>query len=314
MLVPTFVGALLYPPLVWYFERFDLHLVFAVVLSLIAIYKVLPGLPPREAETPGLRRLAIFRAVMARVAVGVVLMSLLALFFFNRYVYKGFGLQVEIFRRGSDEFRLVALTFDDGPNPEYTIPILDILCDEEVPATFFLIGSEVLKYPDIARRIVDAGHEVGNHTHTHRNMFGLPAGPMQHEIDEAEKAIEAATGVRPTLFRPPRGLYDSRLVEMLRERRYTLALWSVSSRDWAEVTEASMVQRLTRIVRNGDVILFHDGGSLVSSQGGDRTNTVSALPRLIANLRQRGFSFVTLSDLILISGLTGHDADLNGGE
>jgi len=125
-LVPTVAGGILYPPLVWRFERFDLHLILAAVLALICIHEALPALP-RPADDRGVPntrdtsvRPALFRAVMPRMATTLLVIGLAAAILLNRYVYRGFGMGVEIFRRGSNEFSLVALTFDDGPNPEYT--------------------------------------------------------------------------------------------------------------------------------------------------------------------------------------------------
>ncbi len=250
-------------------------------------------------------RLTVVRAVMSRVGIGVAVIGAAAVILLNRYVYRGFGMNVEIFRRGSTEFSLVALTFDDGPNPEYTPLVLDVLRDEGIRATFFLVGREVERYPEIARRIVEEGHEIGSHTYSHRNMMGLPAHTMIQEIVRAEGAIREACQETPRLFRPPRGLYDERLMEELQSRGYAVALWSISSMDWAEMPERSMVRRLTKVVRNGDVLLFHDSGGIVASRGGSRVNTVQSLPKIIRNLRGRGFGFATVSQLMLLSGLAG---------
>ncbi len=318
-LVPTVVGGIVYPPLVWWFERFDLHLILAAVLSLICIYEALPSLAGQSdrqgthnTRDPALK-LSAFRAVMARAGTGLLVIGLVAAILLNRYVYRGFGMGAEIFRRGSHEFNLVALTFDDGPNPEYTPFILDTLKAEGVHATFFLVGEEVERYPDLARRIVEEGHEIGSHTHSHRNMMGLPSHLMKQEIVRAENAIIEACGEPPRLFRPPRGLYDERLIDQLCERRYALALWSISSMDWTEASQASMISRLSRIVRNGDVILFHDSGGIVVNTGGSRTNTVLALPHVIRNLKDRGFAFVTVSQMMFMSGLAGDEQTYGGG-
>ena len=319
-LVPTIAGGIVYPPLVWQFERFDLHLILAAVLALICIYEALPALPrhlggrgTRNLRDPSTRP-ALLKAVIARVGTALLIVGLVAGILLNRHVYRGFGMGVEIFRRGSNEFSLVALTFDDGPNPEYTPLILDTLKAKGIHATFFLVGEEVERYPDLARRIVEEGHEVGSHTYSHRNMMGLQADLVRQEIIRAEDAITRACGEPPRLFRPPRGLYDGRLVEQLRERRYALALWSISSMDWAETSEASMVHRLSRIVRNGDVVLFHDSGGIIANDGGSRINTVRALPHVIDRLRDRGFAFVTVSQLMFVSGLAEDEPPENGGE
>lgn len=314
-LTSTTIGGILYPPLVWLFERFDLHLILAAVLSLICIYEALPGFPEaedgRDCSPPDSRdpqvKLAVFRAIMSRVSVAALVVGIVAVILLNRYVYRGYGMNVEIFRRGSAEFRLIALTFDDGPNPEYTPLILDTLRAEGIHATFFLVGREVEQYPELARRIAEEGHEIGSHTYSHKNMMGLATHSMQQEIARAEDAIARVCGEAPRLFRPPRGLYDERLLEALRVRGYAMALWSISSMDWTEASQSSMVHRLTRVVRNGDVILFHDNGGIVGNRGGSRTNTVHALPKVIHSLRNRGFGFATVSQLMFISGLAGEE-------
>lgn len=312
-LMSTTVGGILYPPLVWWFERFDLHLILAAVLSLICIYEALPRFPDalrdrraRAGCDPEVR-LGMLKAIMSRVGTAALVIGVAALILLNRHVYRGFGADAGIFRRGSVEFSLVALTFDDGPNPEYTPAILDALRDAGIHTTFFLVGEEVERYPDLARRIVEEGHEVGSHTYSHRNMMGLGPPHMEDEIVWAEEAIARACGEPPRLFRPPRGLYDERLIQALRARGYAMALWSISSMDWTEASEASMVHRLSRIVRNGDVILFHDSGGIVAGSGGSRINTVRALPHVISNLKDRGFGFATVSQLMFISGLAGEE-------
>ncbi len=312
-LTSTTVGGILYPPLVWWFERFDLHLILAAVLSVICIYEALPGFPDAagdrrasDARDPAVR-LAVFKAIVLRLCTATLVIGVAALILLNRYVYRGFGANVGIFRRGSAEFRLVALTFDDGPNPEYTPAILDALCDAGIHATFFLVGEEVERYPDLAKRIAEEGHEVGSHTYSHRNMMGLAAHHMEDEIVRAEEAIAHACGEPPRLFRPPRGLYDERLLEALRVHGYVMALWSISSMDWTEAPQSSMINRLTGVARNGDIILFHDSGGLAANRGGSRANTVQALPRVIRNLRERGFGFATVSQLMFISGLAGEE-------
>jgi hypothetical protein len=163
-LMSTTVGGILYPPLVWWFERFDLHLILAAVLSLICIYEALPRFPDalrdrraRAGCDPEVR-LGMLKAIMSRVGTAALVIGVAALILLNRHVYRGFGADAGIFRRGSVEFSLVALTFDDGPNPEYTPAILDALRDAGIHTTFFLVGEEVERYPDLARRIVEEGH------------------------------------------------------------------------------------------------------------------------------------------------------------
>jgi peptidoglycan/xylan/chitin deacetylase (PgdA/CDA1 family) len=241
---------------------------------------------------------------VARVVLAAILVVTLAGFYYlNRYVYHGLGLHVDVVRAGSSDFRVVALTFDDGPTP-YTSAILDILRDRNVPATFFVVGRQVELFPELARRIVEEGHLIGNHTYTHRNLLGLPAAAVYAEIVRAEEAIVRITGVQPRYLRPPRGLYSRAVLDLAERRGYTLVLWSRSSHDWAEVSVADVAANIVRSCRPGDILLFHDGGDLFRASGGSRRNTVLALPQIIDALRARGYHFVTVRELLILRGLT----------
>lgn len=242
--------------------------------------------------------------LLTRMAFAVMVMGIMILLFFNKYVYRGFGVQTDIIRKGPQNLNYVAITFDDGPNPVYTPYILDILEEYNVPATFFLIGKNAEQYPDIARRIVEEGHSIGNHTYSHKSLIPLSAHATYAQIKKAEKAIEDATGVRPTLFRPPRGVYSSYAMELMRNERYTMVLWDVSSEDWAELPPKKIVSNIVKRVKPGSIILLHDSGDLVTFNGGNRSATVHALPLIIDNLRAKGYDFVTIDQMIVLSELT----------
>lgn len=235
--------------------------------------------------------------------VGLGVLSFIAVFFFNKYVYKGFGLQKDIIRHGPRNLNYAALTFDDGPDPIYTPEILDILKAKDVKATFFLIGKNVVDYPEVAKRIVEEGHNIGSHTYSHRSLIPLTSKATNYEIKIAEKAIEEFTGVRPTLFRPPRGVYSSYARKLLKEERYTMALWDISAVDWAELSPHEIVANVVNKVQPGSIILMHDSGDLIKYRGGNRTSTVKALPEIIDKLRAQGYEFVTVDQMILLSEL-----------
>jgi peptidoglycan-N-acetylglucosamine deacetylase len=214
------------------------------------------------------------------------------------YEYHGFGLQEGVFRHGTAESsRVAALTFDDGPSAAYTPAILDILASKNVKATFFLTGQMAAAYPDIARRVADEGHEVGNHTYSHVNMIFLKAEALADEIDRGHRAVLDATGVKPVLFRPPRGLFNNTVRQALLARGYRIILWSVSAADWSALSAPLIAWRVRHFVRPGAVILFHDGGALVKNTGGKRDKTVAVLPGLIDYLRKRGYTLVTAGEL-----------------
>jgi len=229
-------------------------------------------------------------------ALGVA--SLFVLLWF--YVYYGFGYQPDIYRVGNRASNKVAITFDDGPSMEFTPAILDILAEYNVPATFFMVGSHVEKYPEIARRIVEEGHAVGNHTHNHRNLPTLSTVDLQKELMEATAVITEVTGEYPRFVRPPRGMYDDRFRRMAKLMGQEIVLWSISTRDWRYGVTASYIERLVESkVRGGDIILFHDSGALLRNEGGDRRATVMALPKVIEIIRAKGLEIVPLAELLL---------------
>lgn len=217
----------------------------------------------------------------------------------NFYVYHGFGFQPDIFRHGKRSSHIVALTFDDGPSPLYTPQILDILDRYEVKATFFLVGSHVDKYPEIARRIVDSGHELGNHTQSHRNVPTLGQLTLHNEIINASAAIFHHTGSYPSYVRPPRGMYDDRFRRLAWLLGQDIVLWSLSGRDWQPgVTSRAIVENVVPKAKGGEILLFHDSGALIKDEGGDRSATIRALPLVIEGLRAKGLSIVPLSELL----------------
>ena len=242
---------------------------------------------------------------LRRLAYVLAVFLLVFAFFLNRYVYRGFGMQVELFRKGPPDAHVVALTFDDGPDPRFTPAILKTLAEEDVQATFFMVGKHVEKYPQLAQQVAAAGHEIGNHTYNHVNLLQAPPERMIAEIEQGEEAIFNATHQRPSLFRPPRGLYEARLMEITKERGYTIILWSLSSKDWLEMRPLDISQTIMQNVSPGEIILFHDSGNLIRAEGGDRLPTVRSLKTIIRDLKKEGYDFVTVTELLILSGLSG---------
>lgn len=218
----------------------------------------------------------------------------------NYYEYHGFGPQEGILRHGPDEM-VVALTFDDGPSPEYTPLVLDALKERGVRATFFLVGKHVEKYPDIARRIVEEGHEVGNHTYSHRDLVPSSRRRLLSEIRRTQKAIAETTGVWPTLFRPPRGIYSEAVRQVVVGMGFRLVLWSVSGMDWAGIPARVIARRVVRQVKPGSIILLHDSGALIRSEGHSRMNTARAVPEIVDRLIAEGYRFVTIGEMLALA-------------
>ena len=260
---------------------------------------------PKTAPSGTAARPPLWRQQIRRLAYMLAALLLFSAFFLNRYVYRGLGMQVEIFRKGPPEAKVVALTFDDGPDPRFTPEILEILAEEEVKATFFMVGKHVDRYPYLARKIMAAGHEIGNHTYNHANLFQALPAHITAEIERGEEAIFKATGQRPSLFRPPRGLCEAKLLEETKDRGYTVVLWSLSSNDWLEMRPVDISRRILQNVTPGDIILFHDSGNIIRAEGGERLPTVRSLKTVLTGLKKEGYDFVTVTELLVLSGLSG---------
>ncbi len=292
----------------WLIRGSDLFLIFGALVWLMLLYSDLDRVERQVRQFLG--RSAgnlIFRRRIRRILAVSALAAIFVLFFLNRYVYHGFGLHPQVFRQGNPGLNYVAITFDDGPHPRWTAQILDILHDRDVRATFFVVGKHVDRYPEVLRRILDEGHEVGSHTYYHTNLLNAGEATVVRELALTEGALERAADFVPRLFRPPRGLYNSVVLEAAHGRGYTMALWSVSSTDWMGTSAARMVRLMGGSVGGGDVLLFHDSGDFFTAAGADRSNTVEALGRLIDVLHERGYRFVTVTELMVMSLLVEGD-------
>lgn len=181
---------------------------------------------------------------------------------------------------------LVALTFDDGPDTRYTPQILDVLAQARVPATFFVLGKQAKRYPDLLRREVSQGMFIGDHTWDHSVLKGKPVNFITDQLTRTRNEL-AGLGVTPGIFRPPYGSFDATTVNISSSLGMRTVIWSIDTFDWKKPGVPVIVARVLSSVRPGSVILMHDGG-------GDRTQTVEALRILIAELRARGYSFVTV--------------------
>jgi polysaccharide deacetylase family sporulation protein PdaB len=189
--------------------------------------------------------------------------------------------------------KLIALTFDDGPNPAYTPQILDILNQYQAKATFFVLGKRVQKYPKIAIREVNEGHEIANHTFDHHFLKNVSPEKLKEEIRQTQDIIFDITEQLPNVFRPPGGFYDDALIDLAKEDHFTVVMWSwyQDTRDWKRPGVAKIVETVLSNVHNGDIILFHD-------LEGDCSQTVEALRIIVPELKNQGYEFVTVSDLM----------------
>ncbi|GAA3040998.1 polysaccharide deacetylase family protein [Kitasatospora albolonga] len=186
----------------------------------------------------------------------------------------------------------VALTFDDGPHPEHTPRVLELLGGYGIRAAFFCIGLHALAHPELVRRIVAEGHVLGNHTWSHAYLPDLGPAGLRHQLGSTGEALAEASGAGlPTLMRPPYGGRSPELMERVAELGLTTVLWDVETNDWARPGAEVIADRVLRQVRPGSVVLMHDGG-------GDRSQTVAALPLVVDGLRRRGYRFVTPDELL----------------
>jgi len=192
----------------------------------------------------------------------------------------------------------IALTFDDGPSPEWTPKILDELKKANIKATFFMIGHHVREYPEIARRVVDEGHVIGNHGFAHSVILYYTPAEVEEEIKYTEHVIREITGQTTDIFRPPKAWLRKAIKEKINAMGYKVVLWSLNSKDWVTFNYKYMVKYLSLRVRNGDILLFHDSGNVLSREGGNRMQTVKAIPLLAETLRKKGFEFVSIEELI----------------
>jgi peptidoglycan/xylan/chitin deacetylase (PgdA/CDA1 family) len=191
---------------------------------------------------------------------------------------------------GSHQRREIALTFDDGPGPA-TLGVLAILRRARVPATFFEIGRSARAYPAIARRVVAAGMAIGDHTESHALLPRLSAAGQQVEIAAAARDIQRLGAPYPRLFRPPYGGFDAVTLALLRAAGMLMVLWAVDSKDFTRPGAKRIIYTAVSGARPGAVILFHDGG-------GDRSQTLAAVPQIIAALRARGYALRTVPELL----------------
>lgn len=187
--------------------------------------------------------------------------------------------------------KVVALTFDDGPWPKTTEQVLDILKEHEIKATFFFVGQHMKTYPKIAKKVADAGHALGNHTEHHYTHTLDPQTAAQ-EIESTSKLIFETTGIKTKLFRPPGGNLESGLADYAASKGYGIMMWSSDSEDYY-VSTPVLIDNVLKSVTPGGIVLFHDGG-------GDRRNTVEALPQIITTLKAQGYRFVTVPELLEI--------------
>ena len=195
--------------------------------------------------------------------------------------------------------RVLSITFDCAWGTEHTDAILEALAAENVRATFFMVEFWAEKYPEYVKKIADAGHEIGTHSATHSYMSKLSADAIAAELRTSSEAIESVTGKQVELFRPPYGDYNDTLIDTAAAEGYFSIQWDVDSLDWKDLSANEIASRITGKAKEGSIILCHNNG----------LHTAEALPVVLATLKNRGYSFVPVGELILRENFT---IDTNG--
>ena len=186
------------------------------------------------------------------------------------------------------ENKKIAISFDAAWGDQFTDDILDILDEYKIKTTFFLVAFWIDKYPDMAKKIHERGHEIGNHSTTHPHMSKLSKEQIVNELKTTGDKIAAITGKQPVVFRPPFGDYNNLLIETAEELGYSTIQWDLDSLDWKEMGIQPVVDRITRNVKKGSIILFHNNAKYVSD----------FLPLVLDKLQSQGYKIVPISDLI----------------
>jgi peptidoglycan/xylan/chitin deacetylase (PgdA/CDA1 family) len=192
--------------------------------------------------------------------------------------------------------KFLALSFDDGPSPRNTPRLLDLLARYQAQATFFLVGRRVNAFPEIARELISARHEIGNHGYHHVPLLLLPDPWIGRELDRTTDAIQAATGRKPEYFRPPMGWFNARVLRMAAERGYRPVLGDIHPEDSRQPGAARLVRRIRGRLAPGSILMLHDGGWRVSA---DRSQTIEVVEILLGELLpELGYEFGSVGQLI----------------
>ncbi|WP_082232585.1 polysaccharide deacetylase family protein [Halobacillus massiliensis] len=207
----------------------------------------------------------------------------------SRYFYENKGTAIWDVATPS---KSIAITFDDGPS-DYTPQILEVLDQYNAKATFFVVGTRAKENPEILKQTSLAGHEIANHTYDHGTLKGVTSKVIQHDLNKANEVIKGITNKEAQLFRPPGGYYNDRIVETADQEGFKVVMWSwhQDTYDWKRPGADKIAAKVLSNARNGDVILFHDGG-------GNRSQTVMALKQILPELQKQGYKFVTVSELL----------------
>jgi len=221
----------------------------------------------------------------------IIVMAVVSVSVFHFPVAIGVNRQLPIYSVDTSE-KKVAISFDASWGNEHTKPILEILKEHQVKATFFLVSLWVDKYPDDVAEIAKNGHEIGNHSSTHPDMAKLSEEQMKEELSDLAGKVEKITGSRPVLFRSPFGSYNNNVIETCEKEGYHVIQWDVDSLDWKNISTNQIVERVTRNVKPGSIVLFHNNAEHVEEY----------LPIILDRLQEDGYKIVPVGEIIYQKG------------
>lgn len=200
---------------------------------------------------------------------------------------------IKVHRSGDETQRLVALTFDDGPESELTPQILDILDEYNIKATFFVIGQNAARHTDVLKDIYDRGHEIGNHSWSHKYLPKISKASKKNEILKTEELLVDILGEHTPIFRPPYGAVKAQDKELINSLGYKIVNWSVDTKDWAGTSGEQIMKYVKQQLKPGGIILMHNSGNIKIVK-----NTIDTLPTIIDWIIEQGYEFVTVTEIL----------------
>ncbi|ANY71586.1 chitooligosaccharide deacetylase [Paenibacillus ihbetae] len=200
----------------------------------------------------------------------------------------------DTFRTSGPRVKKIALTFDDVPDPRFTGKVLDVLKEQQVKATFFAVGERAKKHPGLVKRMHEEGHAIGNHSYNHAQLNKLSLHKFKDQIERTNMVIKSITGIEPRLIRPPYGEINEEQLQWARKNGFKVVNWNVDSLDWKGLGKDEVMSNILSAVGPGSIVLQHAGGGV----GSDLTGTIEALPGIIRELRGKGYTFVTLPEML----------------
>lgn len=210
------------------------------------------------------------------------------------------GMGISVCRNGGVEAirkRQIAFTFDDGPNPKYTMELLDLLKHYHIKASFFVVGKNAEKYPDIIRRMHQDGHLIGIHNYIHTSNWLMPPWKVKQGLERSAQIIESITGEKPNYYRPPWGMLN--LFDYFIHKNFKIILWSLMTGDWSSKGGSKKIEeRLLRGIKPGGIIVLHDSGENWGADEDAPSHTIAALKRVLKELSNKDYHYVRMDEWI----------------